>query len=157
MTILTASNAQPDSSFLAGLQKFPADARVALEAAQDKQALRITLLDLSGLGAFADCFLLCSAASPPQMEAIGDEVERQLASRHRRVLHREGRAGSEWMLLDYGGLVVHIFTERARLFYDLERLWRDARRLDAPDAPDSPDALGPSAPSPVFEGGGSGE
>jgi ribosome-associated protein len=148
VSILTASNTQPDSNSQVSLQKFPVEARSALEAAQSKQALNITLLDLGGLGAFADCFLLCSAASGPQMEAIGDEVERQLELHHRRVLHREGRAGSEWMLLDYGGLVVHIFTERARLFYDLERLWRDARRLDVPES------AAPVAPAAVSEGGG---
>jgi ribosome-associated protein len=145
VSTLTASNPQPDSTRQGSLQKFPAEARVALEAAQNKQALHITLLDLSGMGAFAECFLLCSAASAPQMQAIGDEVERHLASHHRRVLHREGRAGSEWMLLDYGALVVHIFTERARLFYDLERLWRDARRLDIRE---------PAPPASVSEGGG---
>jgi ribosome-associated protein len=145
VSTLTASNPQPDSTGQGSLQKFPAEARVALEAAQNKQALHITLLDLSGMGAFAECFLLCSAASAPQMQAIGDEVERHLASHHRRVLHREGRAGSEWMLLDYGALVVHIFTERARLFYDLERLWRDARRLDIRE---------PAPPASVSEGGG---
>jgi ribosome-associated protein len=145
VSILTASNTQPDSNSPVNLQRFPPEARRALEAAQNKQALGITLLDLSGMGAFADCFLLCSAASAPQMEAIGDEVERQLESHHRRVLHREGRAGSEWMLLDYGGLVVHIFTERARLFYDLERLWRDARRLDVPEL---------AAHAAIAEGGG---
>jgi ribosome-associated protein len=148
VTILTASNPQPDPNSQMSLQKFSAEARAALEAAQTKQALNITLLDLGGLGAFADCFLLCSAASGPQMEAIGDEIERQLASRHRRVQHREGRAGSEWMLLDYGGLVVHIFTERARLFYDLERLWRDALRLDVPES------AAPATPTAFSEGSG---
>jgi ribosome-associated protein len=130
VSALTTANPQPDRNSQVNLDKLPHEIRCAVQAAQDKQALNITLLDLTGMGAFADCFLLCSAASAPQMEAIADEVERQLASRHRRVLHREGRPGSEWLLLDYGGLVVHIFTEHARLFYDLERLWRDAGRLD---------------------------
>lgn len=117
----------------------------ALEGAWNKQALNVTVLDLAGLGAFAECFLLCSASSSPQMGAIADEVERQLEKHGRRVAHREGRAGSEWMLLDYGGLVVHIFSERARAFYDLERLWRDARRWDM---------LDPAAPLRVPESGG---
>lgn len=145
MTTHTASNPQAIPNPRARLDKFPEEARWALEAVQEKQALNITALDLSGMGAFADCFLICSAASSPQMEAIADEVERQLELHHRRVLHREGRAGSEWMLLDYGGLVVHIFTERARLFYDLERLWRDALRLDVAE---------PGPPAAVSQGGG---
>jgi ribosome-associated protein len=121
------------------------EVRWALEGVHNKQALNVTVLDLAGLGAFAECFLLCSASSSPQMGAIADEVERKLESHGRRVAHREGRAGSEWMLLDYGGLVVHILTERAREFYDLERLWRDARRWDVPD---------PAAPVRVSESGG---
>ena len=145
MSILTTANPRPDLNSQVGLDKFPHETRYALQAAQDKQALNITLLDLNEMGAFADCFLLCSAASAPQMEAIADEVERQLASHHRRVLHREGRPGSEWLLLDFGGLVVHIFTEHARLFYDLERLWRDARRLDVRE---------PAPPFTAREGGG---
>jgi ribosome-associated protein len=106
---------------------------LAVEAAQDKQAANVTVLDLAGLGAFAECFLLCSASSGPHMQAIGDEIERQLERHGLRPAHREGRAGSEWMLLDYGGLVAHIFTARAREFYDLERLWRSASRWDVPE------------------------
>jgi len=104
--------------------------RVAIEAAQEKQASAVTLLDLEGLGAFTNHFLLCTGFSSPQVEAICDEIERKLKIQGTRLLHREGRAGAEWMLLDFGGLVVHVFTEHARRFYDLERLWRAARRIE---------------------------
>jgi ribosome-associated protein len=104
--------------------------RVAIEAAQEKQAAEVTLLDLEGLGAFTDYFLLCTGFSTPQVDAICDEVERQLARIGIRLAHREGNAGAEWMLLDFGGLIVHVFTERARHYYDLERLWRAARRIE---------------------------
>jgi ribosome-associated protein len=106
------------------------DVRLAVEAAQDKQALDICVLNLRGSAAFADYFLLCSASSAPQMQAISDAVEERLHQNGRRVAHREGRGGAEWMLLDYGFLIVHIFSERARMYYDLERLWRNAERIE---------------------------
>lgn len=113
--------------------------RWAIEAAQDKQAVAVTLLDMTGLGAFTDAFLVCTGFSTPQVQAIGDAVEQKLKEHGLRPEHREGRSGAEWLLLDYGRFIVHIFTERLRRYYDLERLWRTARRIDftasSPDAP----------------------
>src|SRR5271156_6423200 len=106
------------------------EVRLAVEAAQDKQALDICVLNLRGSAAFADYFVLCSASSAPQMQAISDAVEERLHQNGRRVAHREGRGSAEWMLLDYGFLIVHIFSERARMYYDLERLWRNAERIE---------------------------
>jgi ribosome-associated protein len=118
--------------------------RAAIEAAYEKQAAEVTLLDLEGLGAFTDYFLLCTGFSSPQVDAICDEIERRLAPLGMRLLHREGKVGGDWMLLDFGGLIVHVFTERARRYYDLERLWRSARRTEFED----PDAAGsPGAPA----------
>ena len=105
----------------------------AIEAAQNKKAFAVTLLDLRGLGAFTESFLLCSGSSNRQVQAISDEIEDQLARRGLRVFHREGYDQAEWVLLDFGSFLVHVFSERARLFYDLERLWRSARRTDVPD------------------------
>jgi ribosome-associated protein len=104
--------------------------RWAIEAAQDKKAAAVTMLDLTGLGAFTDAFILCTGFSTPQVEAIAEAIEESLRARGIRPLHREGARGAEWVLLDYGRFIVHIFTERLRLFYDLERLWRVARRTD---------------------------
>ena len=104
--------------------------RWAIEAAQDKQAAAITLLDLSGLGAFTETFVLCTGFSTPQVQAVADAVEYKLRERGIRPIHREGQHGAEWVLLDYGRFIVHIFTERLRQYYDLERLWRAARRTD---------------------------
>jgi ribosome-associated protein len=108
----------------------PPHVRAAIGAAQEKQAEDVILLDLAGLGAFTDYFLLCTGFSTPQLEAICDEIEERLERGGTRRLHREGKAGSDWMLLDFGSLIVHVFTERARHFYDLERLWRAARRIE---------------------------
>jgi len=107
--------------------------RRAIEAAQDKKAAAVTLLDLKGLGAFTDAFLLCTGFSTPQVQAICDSIEASLEAYGLRPVHREGRAGAEWLLLDYGGFIVHIFTERLRQYYDIERLWRVARRIDFSD------------------------
>jgi ribosome-associated protein len=109
----------------------------AIEAALDKQASEVTLLDLEGLGAFTNHFLLCTGFSSRQVEAICDEVEQKVEESGTRLLHREGRSGADWMLLDFGGLVVHVFTEHARRFYDLERLWRAARRIEFGDPGES--------------------
>jgi ribosome-associated protein len=108
----------------------PPYVHTAIEAAQEKQAADVVLLDLEGLGAFTDYFLVCTGYSSPQVAAICDEIEEKLERMGVHRLHREGKSGSDWMLLDFGGLVVHVFTERARQFYDLERLWRAARRVE---------------------------
>ncbi len=112
---------------------FPAAIRGAIEAAQSKQALRLTVLDLSGLGAFAEYFLVCTAGSPPQMRAIADAVEERIEKEGRRPEHREGGTESSWLLLDYGEFVVHVFSEKGREYYDLERLWRAAPKWEAPE------------------------
>lgn len=104
--------------------------RLAIEAAQNKKAAGVTLLDLTGLGAFTDYFLVCTGLSTPQVRAITDGIEETLHARGMRPTHREGRSGAEWLLLDYGSFIVHVFSERLREFYDLERLWRQARRID---------------------------
>jgi ribosome-associated protein len=108
----------------------PSHVRAAISAAQEKQAADVILLDLAGLGAFTDYFLVCTGFSSPQVSAICDEIEEQLEKIGTRRIHREGKSGSDWMLLDFGSLIVHVFTEHARRYYDLERLWRAARRIE---------------------------
>jgi ribosome-associated protein len=109
------------------------DLRTAIDAALDKQAGNVTLLDLTGQSAFTDYFLLCTGYSTPQVRAICDEIEEKLKLGGLRPLHREGRDNAEWLLLDYGRFIVHVFTERLREYYDLERLWRNARRTSFSD------------------------
>jgi ribosome-associated protein len=113
-----------------------------IEAAQNKKAAAITVLDLRELGAFTDYFVLSSGESGRQIDAIAEGIEEQMRTHGLRVEHREGADSAEWILLDYGFLVVHVFSERARLFYDLERLWRAARRTDIAE----PGALGKASP-----------
>jgi ribosome-associated protein len=112
----------------------PPHVRAAIGAAQEKQAVDVLLLDLEGLAAFTDYFIVCTGFSSRQLEAICDEIEERLERSGVRLQHREGKAGSDWMLLDFGSLIVHVFTERTRHFYDLERLWRAARRIEFREA-----------------------
>ena len=112
------------------LESLPQSVRLAVEAAQSKKAGRITVLDLSGAGAFTEYFVICTGYSTPQMQAICNEVEEVLYRELRRTPeHREGHRSADWALLDFGGLIVHVFGEQARRYYDLERLWRAAPSL----------------------------
>jgi len=106
----------------------------AITACQEKQAGEITVLELEqGSGAFTDYFVLCSGTNPRQIQAICDEVEERLEKAGQRPTHIEGYKQAEWILLDYLDFVVHVFSEKARKFYDLERLWKSAKRLESSD------------------------
>ena len=103
----------------------------AILACQDKQADDVTILELEkDSGAFTDYFVMCSGTNPRQIQAIADAVDERLESLGLRVTHSEGYKQAEWVLLDYVDFVVHIFSEKARQFYDLERLWKSAKRLE---------------------------
>jgi ribosome-associated protein len=86
-----------------------------------------------GSGAFTDYFVLCSGTNPRQIQAIADEVELRLKGTGLRPTHIEGYNQAEWVLIDYVDFVVHVFSEKARKFYDLERLWKTARKLEPSD------------------------
>jgi ribosome-associated protein len=103
----------------------------AIQACLDKKAEEITILEMEkGSGAFTDYFLLCSGTNPRQVQAIADEVELKLKSAGMRPNQVEGYKQAEWVLIDYVDFVVHVFSEKARKFYDLERLWKSAKRLE---------------------------
>jgi ribosome-associated protein len=103
----------------------------AILACQDKQADDLTILELEkDSGAFTDYFVMCSGTNPRQIQAIADAVDERLEALGLRVTHSEGYKQAEWVLLDYVDFVVHIFSEKARQFYDLERLWKSAKRLE---------------------------
>jgi ribosome-associated protein len=101
----------------------------ALHAAGDKKALAPVVLDLRGIASFTDFFLITSGANQRQVQAIADEIVERLKREGTRPARVEGYKTAEWVLLDYGDFVVHVFEEKARRFYDLERLWRDAAQL----------------------------
>jgi ribosome-associated protein len=103
----------------------------AINACNEKKAQELTLLELEkGSGAFTDYFVVCSGSNPRQIQAIADGVEERLKKDGLRPTHVEGYRQAEWVLLDYVDFVVHVFSEHARKFYDLERLWKSAKKLE---------------------------
>ena len=106
--------------------------RASLLAASEKKAIDLTVLDLRGVATFTDFFMISTGANKRQMQAIADEVVEQLKRRGTPAARVEGYQAAEWILIDYGDFIVHVFDEKARRFYDLEYLWREAKRLDVP-------------------------
>jgi len=105
----------------------------ALRAAAEKKAAGAVLLDLREVASFTDFFVIVSGTNARQVQAVADGVEETLRRGHGRKPARvEGYNSAEWVLLDYGDFILHVFDEKARRFYDLERLWRDAARVRLP-------------------------
>jgi ribosome-associated protein len=107
---------------------------VAVRAAESKKATDIKVLDLSGVTSFADYFVICTGSNPKQVQAIADEVGLQLKNLGEYPISVEGYTQAEWILCDYGDLLVHVFSTKAREYYALERLWRAAKTVPLPDA-----------------------
>ena len=110
--------------------KVPGAVTAAARAALDKKAAEVVVLDLRKQSAFTDFFVVASATNQKQLLAIADAVQETMRDQGLRPKHIEGYPRQEWILLDYSGFVVHVFTQRMRLFYDLERLWGGATRLE---------------------------
>jgi ribosome-associated protein len=104
-------------------------AQRAARAALDKQAIDLVVLDVQGLSSVADYFLVCSGRSTPHIKTIADAIREELKDEGSRPLHAEGQAESGWLLLDYGDVLMHVFSEDTRAYYALERLWGDAPTL----------------------------
>jgi ribosome-associated protein len=103
----------------------------AIEAALDKKAQDVVVLELGEICSFTDNFLICTGTSTRHNQTISDHIGETLKSYGVRPLHVEGYSEGEWILMDYVDFVVHVFSARAREFYDLERLWRAGKRHDA--------------------------
>ena len=109
--------------------------QLAIRCASDKKAFDLVALDLRAIASFTEFFVIASGANQRQVQAIADEVNEQLKKQlRRRPVRIEGYNSGEWVLVDYGDFLVHIFDKEARDFYDLERLWRDAKRVELPAA-----------------------
>ena len=122
----------------------------AIQACLEKKAEELSILEMEkGSGAFTDYFVLCSGTNPRQVQAIADEVELRLKAADLRPAHVEGYKQAEWVLLDYVDFVVHVFSEKARKFYDLERLWKTAKRLEVGDLQAAPKKKKAAAPKPA--------
>jgi len=105
---------------------------MALAAAAEKKAIDTVVLDLREVASFTDYFVIASGANERQVQAISDAVVETLKQSGSPVIRVEGYKTAEWILLDYGDFVMHVFGQQARAFYDLERLWRESRRVELP-------------------------
>ncbi len=105
------------------------DAQLCSEAADNKKAFDIIILDLRGLTYITDYFVICSGSNTTQVSAISDWIGQTLAKTGVHPSHIEGQAESNWVLMDYGDVVVHIFDEQTRAYYALEKLWGDAAKV----------------------------
>jgi ribosome-associated protein len=123
-----ASTTATSTPLRAARAKFPKAVSMAIDAARDKKALDIVVLDLRKADGFTDFFVICTGANPRQITAIADAVQEALKQGGERPAGMEGTDASQWVLLDYFNFVVHVFSRECRTFYDLERLWGNARR-----------------------------
>jgi ribosome-associated protein len=108
--------------------------KFALHCASEKKAIKLAAIDLRKIADFTEFFIIASGTNTRQVQAIADEIEDKLKSEYKtRPSRIEGYHTAEWILMDYGDFVVHVFEQKAREFYDLDRLWRDAQRVELPD------------------------
>ena len=108
--------------------------KLAIECASEKKAFNLVALDLREIASFTEFFIIASANNQRQVQAICDEIREQLRNKLKsRVVRIEGYSSAEWVLLDYGDFIVHVFEQKAREFYDLERLWCDAAKVEMPE------------------------
>jgi ribosome-associated protein len=109
------------------------EVKLAIHCALDKKAENMVVLDLREIASFAEFFVIASGNNQRQVQAIADEIAEQLKKQlGARVIRTEGYNTAEWVLLDYGDFIVHVFDKNSREFYDLERLWLDAQRVEMP-------------------------
>ena len=104
--------------------------RLALEALEDKKAEDIRIIDISEVSVVADYFIIASGSNRSQIQTLTDNVEEKLGRAGYPVKHIEGYGSANWILMDFGDIIVHIFDRENRLFYDLERIWRDGKTID---------------------------
>lgn len=107
--------------------------KLALTCAGEKKAVNTVVLDLREIASFTEFFVITGGTNQRQVQAIADEIQEQLKKQlNSRPIRTEGYNTAEWILLDYGDFIAHVFDQKSREFYDLERLWRDAKKVDTP-------------------------
>ena len=104
-------------------------ARIAYDALSNKKGEDIKIIDITGVSVLADYFIIANGNSDSQVNALVDNVEEELHKAGYHLKQREGRANSSWILLDFGDIIVHVFDKDNRLFYDLERIWKDGKDI----------------------------
>lgn len=108
-------------------------ARIAYNALSDKKGEDIKIIDITGISVLADYFIIANGNSDSQVNALVDNVEEELHKAGYPLRQREGQASGSWVLLDFGDIIVHVFDKENRLFYDLERIWKDGKDISAED------------------------
>ena len=114
------------------LEEIKKMAGLAIEALEDKKAEDIRVIDISEVSVLADYFLIASGKNRNQLQALADEVEEKLGRAGYPMKQSEGYDSANWILLDFGDIIIHLFDQENRLFYDLERIWRDGKQIDPP-------------------------
>ena len=104
--------------------------KVIIDALQDKKAEDIRVIDISNVSVIADYFIIASGGSPSQINALVDSVEEKLAELNVKPVNIEGIQNASWVLMDYGDIIIHIFSKNDREFYNLERIWADCKEVD---------------------------
>lgn len=110
-------------------------AAIAAKVLDDKKARDVTVLKTAEQTVLADYFVICSGTSAPHVKALVDEVDRRLSEAGEDLIRREGLRSDIWVLMDFGSVIVHVFTDEARKFYNLERLWSDSQVVDPASLP----------------------
>ena len=108
-------------------------ARIAWNALSDKKGEDIKIIDITGISVLADYFIIANGNSDSQVNALVDNVEEELHKAGYPLRQREGQASGSWVLLDFGDIIVHVFDKENRLFYDLQRIWKDGKDISAED------------------------
>lgn len=104
--------------------------KIAIAALEDKKAEDISVIDISGVSVLADYFIIANGNNKSQVQALIDSVEEKLGRAGHNPKNVEGYQTGNWILMDYGDVIVHVFDRQNRLFYDLERIWRDGKKVD---------------------------
>ena len=112
-------------------------ARTAYLALEEKKAENIKLINIEKVSVIADYFLIASGTNRAQMQALSENVEEQMEKKGFQIKQKEGYQSASWILLDYGDIIIHLFDREMRLFYDLERIWRDGESITLSDLPDA--------------------
>ena len=103
---------------------------IAYRALDEKKGEDIKVIDISGVSVMADYFVIATASSPNQVQAMTDNVEEKMHKAGIAMKQMEGNKSSSWILMDYGDVIIHVFDKGNRLFYDLERIWKDGKTVD---------------------------
>lgn len=108
-------------------------AKIAYNALDDKKGVNISIIDISEISTIADYFIIAGSNNENQVKALADNVEEQLYKAECTPNHIEGYSNANWILMDFNDIIVHVFNEEDRLFYDLERIWRDGKQINITD------------------------